>query len=140
LWKGALQIAPLRYLITSKVISNLTARLSQIVHVVHGDKGPSYLFVTDYTVHEYGPRLKTEELTTWAQGLEGRIFKIWLRDAQAEMGRRVDIGDFYRIKKVRMKKGSGENTFVGLIGGSERLIHKLNVKGTENEDLRALLM
>jgi hypothetical protein len=103
------------------------------------DGANCHLFVTDYTIHDYGPRLKTEDLTTWAKGLDKRIFKIWLRDAQAQIGRNMEAGEFYDINKVRMKKGTGEYSFMGFLGGAERLIYKLNPKGTKNERLQALL-
>jgi hypothetical protein len=75
----------------------------------------------------------------WAHGLEGRILKIGLWDEQIDLAKLLEPGHFYSISKLRLKKFSVGNGFVGRLGGSERLIKKLKVPNDSNESLLALI-
>lgn len=56
-----------------------------------------------------------------------------------EMAKALEPGCFYTIRKLRVVQSATNNQFQGRLGGSERLIQKLQAKSTSNDKLVALL-
>jgi hypothetical protein len=108
----------------------------QILRVSPNPNGLNYLYVTDYTAHPGFPPMQND---AWARGLEGRILKIGLWDEQIDLAKFLEPGHFYSISKLRLKKFSVGNGFLGRLGGPERLIKKLLVPNDSNENLSALI-
>jgi hypothetical protein len=109
----------------------------QVLHVTLDNTDMPYLYVTDYTTHPDLPAAPSGEV--WSRGLEGRIVKISLFDEQVEMAKTLQPGCFYSIRNLRLKKFTTFSEIQGRLGGNERLVHKLKVKDTANEELKALL-
>ena len=61
-----------------------------------------------------------------------------LCDQQGHMAEKVDLGSFYTIRNLRLKKSPTGSGVQGRLGGSERLIDKLKTRDTVNEGLQAL--
>ncbi|PPQ67468.1 hypothetical protein CVT24_011525 [Panaeolus cyanescens] len=89
----------------------------ELLHVVE-ESGKVCLFVTDYT--DMSCLVGTGAGEPWAEGLQGKIMKIYLTDQQANGGRMLVVGSFYRIN-------------------NERLIHKLSPNITSNEFLNGVV-
>ena len=106
----------------------------QVLHKDYIGDTP-YLYVTDYTCR---PDLCPIPPAAWSRGLEGRIVKVMLYDQQCHMAEKVDLGGFYTIRNLRLKKSPTGNGVQGRLGGSERLIDKLKTRDTVNEGLQAL--
>ena len=73
------------------------------------------------------------------RGLEGRIVTLELHGQQSKMADKMETGSFFNVKHIRLlERVMGIGRVVGKIGGSDRLIHKLNVNNP-NEELEKLL-
>ena len=108
-----------------------------MVQLVHANYSTSDIFVTDYTSH---PRLNVIAAgEPWSKGLENCIARIRLSDQQKHIAESAVPGDFYFIRKLRLKYSPTEECFRGFLGGSERLIQMLNQNNTDNEQLKSLL-
>ena len=108
-----------------------------MLQLVHADYSASDIFVTDYTSH---PRLGIFAAgEQWSKGLENRIAKIRLSEQQKHIAESAVAGDFYTIKKLRMKYSPTDGCFRGFLGGTEKLIQVLNRNNKDNEHLNALL-
>ena len=55
------------------------------------------------------------------------------------MAKTVDIGSLYRILKLRVKRLTTREEYMGVLGGEERLIHKLRLKDSHDDALKELL-
>lgn len=106
---------------------------------MYDGNGSSHLFVTDYTLHKYSCLLPDQATSMSSCNPHNSVLKISLRDAQAEMAKSVEVGSFYHILKLRLKKSTARNEYLGLLGGDERLIHKLRLKGSKHDPLQELL-
>ena len=107
------------------------------IQLVRADYSKSYIFVTDYTSH---PRLGIIAAgEPWSKGLENCISKIRLSEEQRGITESAVAGDFYIIRKLRLKYSPTDDCFRGFLGGSERLIQVLNRNNTDNEHLNGLL-
>jgi len=109
----------------------------QVLHVDYKPNGVSSIYITDYTRHPDLPVVPASN--AWSHGLEKRIVKVILWDQQLEMAKAVEPGCYYTIRKLRMVQSTTGNQFQGRLGGSERLVHKLQAKSTSNDKLVALL-
>ncbi|EJF66176.1 hypothetical protein DICSQDRAFT_132309 [Dichomitus squalens LYAD-421 SS1] len=96
----------------------------------------SYLYVTDYTAR---PDLVPVAATIASGALAERVVRISLNDAQIEVGKSLETGDFVAIRNLRLRPSNGGTLLSGRLGGQHRLITKLNPKSTSNIELRALL-
>ena len=75
----------------------------------------------------------------WTRGIEhDRILKIALSNEQVKLAGSLREGDFVAIRCMRLKTVAG-GTLAGKLGGSERLIYKLDPKNTGNEHCLELL-
>ncbi|KAL4067753.1 hypothetical protein J3A83DRAFT_4254123 [Scleroderma citrinum] len=78
------------------------------------------VYATDYTFNPNLPeRVSTAE---WARGLDHRILRIKLDDAQAKRVQEIHVGDFHRILNLRFIQRGDNTTSHGRLGGDERLI------------------
>jgi hypothetical protein len=94
------------------------------------------LYITDYTERN---DLATPPAVLWSRGLPGRIVTLELHGAQSKMADKMEIGAFFTVKHMRLiKRITSGCQVVGRIGGSDRLIHKLNANNP-NEELENLL-
>ena len=108
-----------------------------MLQLVHVSYSTSHIYVTDYTSH---PRLGiTGADAPWSKGLENCLAKIRLSDEQRHVAESAVAGNFYSIKKLRMKYSPTEQCFRGFLGGKERLIQVLNPNKTDNEHLNGVL-
>ena len=108
-----------------------------ILQLVHADYSTSDIYVTDYTSH---PRLGIIAAgKSWSKGLEKCIARIRLSEQQRHIAESAVVGDFYNIKKLRLKYSPTEESFRGFLGGTERLIQALNRNNKDNEHLNGLL-
>jgi hypothetical protein len=110
--------------------------LLKVLHVTRSGDALTYIYITDYTAH---PDLRSDLTESWSRGLGRSIVKVSLCDGQVEMAKAVEPGTFYSIMKLRMKKTYNGDDFQGRLGGDERLIRRLKVQDTTNEELLALL-
>lgn len=99
--------------------------------------GPSAIYITDYTSHPLLVDSNIEE--SWATGLKGFVAKIMVWDSQSEMAQFLRTGDYYMIKKLRLRYNIALCQFQGFLGGFEKLIHMLDPENTQNEHLVALI-
>jgi hypothetical protein len=97
------------------------------------------LFVTDYTANPNIAGLPQAWAgAPWSKGLADRILRIDLQDDQA--GRVKDPG-YYLLRSLRLHRDpdrGGGRQLCGILGGRDRLIQKINIKG-QNPHLEALL-
>ena len=108
-----------------------------MLQLVHADYSKSDIYVTDYTSH---PRLGIIAAgKPWSKGLEKCIAKIRLSEQQSHIAESAAAGNFYLIRKLRLKYSPTEECFRGFLGGTERLIQMLNQNKTDNEHLNSLL-
>jgi hypothetical protein len=121
------------------IFTTFLTRAFQVLHIVYDGKGSSHLFVTDYTRHKYSCRLPDQATSISAGNFHDGVLKISLQDRQAEMVKKIDVGSFYRIQKLRLKKSTARNEYLGLLGGNERLISKLKEKNSDHVPLKDLL-
>lgn len=109
-----------------------------LLQLVHANYGSSDIFVTDYTSH---PRLGIISAgEPWSKGLEKCIARIRLSEQQRHIAESAVPGDFYIIRKLRLKYSPTEECFRGFLGGTERLIQVLNRNNKDNEHLNGLLL
>ena len=108
-----------------------------MLQLVHANYNTSDIYVTDYTSH---PRLGIIAVgEPWSKGLEKCLARIRLSEEQRHIAESAVAGDFYSIKKLRLKYSPTEECYRGFLGGTERLIQVLNPNKTDNEHLNGLL-
>jgi hypothetical protein len=107
------------------------------VQLVHANYSKSDIYVTDYTSHPSLGIIAAGE--SWSKGLENRIAKIRLSEQQRHIAESAVPGNFYVIRKLRLKYSATEESFRGFLGGNERLIQALNRNNTDNEHLNGLI-
>jgi hypothetical protein len=91
-------------------------------------------YVTDYTPHP--ELLSHRHEMDWSRSLEGRILGIVLYDVQTQYADRFSPGAYLSIKNLRLKHDY-QKRFLGMLGGSDILVNKLNPQ-KPNEHLQAL--
>ncbi len=62
-----------------------------------------------------------------------------LNDAQVDLGRALEAGDYIAIRNLRLRSAGSGSLLCGRLGGEQRLITKLNPRATGNKELRELL-
>ena len=107
------------------------------MHIETSEKDTPYLYITDYTAFKDLPAVLSED--AWARGLDGQIVKVSLVDKQVDLVKTIEPGCFYAIRNMRLKNVTMAKETQGRLGGEDRLIHRLKVKDTTNEELKALL-
>ena len=108
-----------------------------MLQLVHADYSTSDIYVTDYTSH---PRLGIIAAgEPWSKGFEKCLVRIRLSEEQRHIAESAVAGNYYIIKKLRLKYSPTEECFRGFLGGTERLVQMLNPKNTDNEHLNGLL-
>ncbi|KAL1944803.1 hypothetical protein VTO73DRAFT_3233 [Trametes versicolor] len=107
----------------------------EVVHVSPKDDF-TYLYVTDYTSRT---DLVPVSASIAPETLADRVVRVELRDAQVDIAKSLEAGDFVAIRNLRLRPSGGGTLLAGRLGGDQRLITKLNPKSTGNADLRALL-
>ncbi|KAF5389199.1 hypothetical protein D9757_003385 [Collybiopsis confluens] len=80
------------------------------------------LYVTDYTENNLLPNIELEYVKM--DHLQKRVYKILLRDSQAEKAKKLEPGDICLFLKVITKLINKEH--VGDLGGEQQLIKRLN--------------
>ncbi|KDQ61169.1 hypothetical protein JAAARDRAFT_204921 [Jaapia argillacea MUCL 33604] len=125
--------------------SNLHALLSEVdrdrvvdctVEILHTTCTPNsklFVHVTDYTSNRH----LSPSSSSWATNYPNQVLTISLRDGQEEWAKNMQKGEVYVIRGLWLKKT--EKGYMGLLRGSERRIHKVNVKNSENENVRAFV-
>lgn len=98
----------------------------------------TYLYVTDYTRRDdLAPVAPT---VPRAGELQNRVVKITLHDDQVETAKQLEAGDFVAIRNLRLRPTGAEQKLTGRLGGSQRLLSKLQPNSPNNHELKALLM
>ncbi|PIL24317.1 hypothetical protein GSI_14070 [Ganoderma sinense ZZ0214-1] len=96
----------------------------------------SYLYVTDYTARTdlvpVSPAIASGDLAE-------RVVRVSLNDAQVDLGRALDAGDYIAIRNLRLRPAGSGSLLCGRLGGEQRLITKVNPRATGNKELRELL-
>lgn len=98
----------------------------------------TYLYVTDYTSRD--DLVPVAFTVPRALQLQDRIVKIALHDDQAETAKQLEGGDFVAIRNLRLRSSGMEQKLMGRLGGSQRLLSKLQANSPNNHELQALLM
>ena len=106
-----------------------------MLQLVHADYSTSDIYVTDYTSHPHLGIIAVGK----SKGLEKCIARIRLSEEQRHIAESAVAGDFYIIRKLRLKYSPTEECFRGFLGGNEKLIQALNRYNTDNEHLNRLL-
>lgn len=75
---------------------------------------------------------------SWAAGLGARVLRVFLNDNQAQFVQQLTVGDFYKISHLRLQV-SGDKVQCTL-GGSERLIHPINLRSSSLEEWKINLV
>lgn len=109
--------------------------LSQVVSISAKDDY-SYLYVTDYTARS---DLVPVSPSIASGALAERVVRVSLNDAQVDLGRALEAGDYIAIRNLRLRPGGSGSLLCGRLGGEQRLITKLNPRATGNKELRELL-
>ncbi|KAJ3979113.1 hypothetical protein F5890DRAFT_1559161 [Lentinula detonsa] len=91
-----------------------------LVNILDGS-GSARVYVTDYTANDLLPEpdIDADDF----DGLEKRVFKLVLRDSQAQTAKSLEPGTVCVFQKVMMKLLNKEN--VGDLGGEQPLIKRL---------------
>lgn len=98
----------------------------------------TYLYVTDYTRRT--DLVPVAFTVPRALQLQDRIVKIALRDDQGETAKQLKTGDFVAIRNLRLRPVGSEQKLMGGLGGSQRLLSKLQASSSNNHELQALVM
>ena len=106
-----------------------------MLHSEHNNGGTSKVYVTDYTKRDdLAPALPGH---WWDKTLMNRIVRIHLYDGQSEMAQAMQRGTFFNIKNLHLKRL--KDKLFGSLGGSDRLITKVDPGNSDNKELAALL-
>jgi hypothetical protein len=70
--------------------------------------------------------------------LENRVVKFVLSEGQSLIAKFLKQGDFCRFNKMRLRLDRDSGRVIGLVGGNQDLMEKLNPKNKENTTLRDL--
>ncbi|KAI6036462.1 hypothetical protein BKA83DRAFT_26059 [Pisolithus microcarpus] len=101
----------------------------EILSVDNDARDGTSIYATDYTYNPSFPRQAS--IAEWARGLDFRVVRIKLDDAQSQVARDTSVGSFYRILNLRMiRRGDGSDTH-GRLGGEDRLILPLTEQQAE---------
>ncbi|KAM5532336.1 hypothetical protein V8D89_014015 [Ganoderma adspersum] len=96
----------------------------------------SYLYVTDYTARTdlvpISPAIASGDLVE-------RVVRVSLNDAQVELAKALEAGDYIAIRNLRLRPAGSGSLLCGRLGGEQRLITKLNPRATGNKELKELL-
>ncbi|OJT02538.1 hypothetical protein TRAPUB_6955 [Trametes pubescens] len=107
----------------------------EVVHISPKDDF-TYIYVTDYTART---DLVPVSASIASSTLADRVVRVELRDAQVDIAKNLEAGDFVAVRNLRLRPSGGGTLLAGRLGGDQRLITMLNPKANGNADLRALL-
>ncbi len=115
----------------------MTFEFYQVLYISLKDNERAFIYVTDYTFRpDLAPIPATAE---WVRDVDpDRIVKIALFQDQAETAKALKAGDIIAVRNVRLKQGL-KNKVTGYLGGTERLIFKLQPNETGNVDCLELI-
>ncbi|KAF9475059.1 hypothetical protein BDN70DRAFT_996679 [Pholiota conissans] len=108
---------------------------AELLHIEASTNGRTCLYVTDYTSN---PTLANFTDQPALYGFNEHVVKILLIEEQRQIANVVEPGSFYCIRNLRLRKSPLEG-FCGILGGTDKLVVKLNPKKTDNEHLNSLL-
>ncbi|PSR77622.1 hypothetical protein PHLCEN_2v7812 [Hermanssonia centrifuga] len=110
---------------------------AEVLYISLKDNERAFIYVTDYTFRpDLAPIPATAE---WVRDVDpDRIVKIALFQDQAETAKALKAGDIIAVRNVRLKQGLKAKV-TGYLGGSERLIFKLQPNETGNVDCLELI-
>ncbi|EIN07216.1 hypothetical protein PUNSTDRAFT_127012 [Punctularia strigosozonata HHB-11173 SS5] len=124
------------HLLLQDVIEEKFCNLTlEILHIAHEEE--TVIYGTDYTRNPYMLDASRGLVgQPWSEGLEGRILRIVLEGDQAD---RVKQLGYYELRSVRLHMTRvKDNQLICKLGGSGRLIVKINEKGS-NPHFKELL-
>lgn len=102
----------------------------------------AFIYVTDYTSREGLVPVHLES-TSGINVPENSVMKVLMMDGQATIAKSLEPGDFVSLRNLRLKSGSRvsgpTSNLSGKLGGDQRLVFKLQPKGTGSEELLALI-
>ncbi|KAF9227780.1 hypothetical protein BS17DRAFT_774296 [Gyrodon lividus] len=95
----------------------------ELLHVDFNSGGNPSIYVTDYTFnHDLPATLSTAD---WAHGLDHRVVRIKLDDAQARNSQDLTTGSLYTMRNLRLYRCANTPGAYGRLGGEDRLITPL---------------
>ncbi|KAF9265686.1 hypothetical protein L218DRAFT_943009 [Marasmius fiardii PR-910] len=102
---------------------------SSVMEVLHKepqatDDLKAVLYVTDYTPNAILDGTMLPKNVPAA--LEGKVLKLVLCDSQAQLAKQLKQGDIVSLHKMRITKSHARSGMSALIGGDEKLVHRLN--------------
>lgn len=111
----------------------------QILHILPANSSSQpCVYVTDYTLNlSYAWQGQQE---SWSSNLDGCIFRVNLRDQQAQYVDSLKPGSYCRLERVRIHKSEMEGYYTGQLGGNEQNVIELKVNDRNNEVLQALIV
>ncbi|KIJ69117.1 hypothetical protein HYDPIDRAFT_105685 [Hydnomerulius pinastri MD-312] len=96
----------------------------ELLHVDLNSRDDPCIYVTDYTFrHDLPANVSTAD---WARGLDHRVIKIVLDDAQAKSSLDLCIESFYTIRNLRFVRRAAMPAVFGRLGGQDTLIIPLH--------------
>ncbi|KAG6336324.1 hypothetical protein ID866_2773 [Astraeus odoratus] len=104
--------------------SALFSCVVEILFVDHDSRDGVSVYATDYT---FNPNLPERAFDAkWARGLDHRVLRVKLDDAQARTVNDIVAGSFYKILNLRLIRRRDSSSSHARLGGEERLIHPLH--------------
>ncbi|KAF9246398.1 hypothetical protein BU15DRAFT_39557 [Melanogaster broomeanus] len=92
---------------------------AELLCVDFNSRGDPCIYVTDYTLNHMLPAAIS--MADWAQGLDHRVVRIKLDDAQIKNSQDLTTGSLYTIRNLRVGRGTTPGVY-GRLGGEDRLI------------------
>ncbi|RXW20528.1 hypothetical protein EST38_g5317 [Candolleomyces aberdarensis] len=108
----------------------------EVLHTEHHEGKASMVYCTDYTSRDDFARIPSR--APWAKELETRIVKFILSEGQSLIAKFVKPGDFCRFNKMRLRLDRESGRVIGIVGGNQDSMEKLNPKNRENKILQDL--
>lgn len=94
--------------------------------------------MTDYTSRQ--DLVPIAATAAWTKDIESnRIVRVALVNSQVKIAEALREGDIIAIRNLRLKAFADNKNVSGLVGGEDRLIHKLDPNTTGNDECIALL-
>lgn len=101
----------------------------QVLYVDLNSRDDPSIYATDYTFsHDLPKSISTAE---WAHGLDHRVVRIKLDDAQAKRAQELSTGSVYTIRNLRLMKRRTGFCAHGRLGGENKLIIPLHDMSSE---------
>lgn len=94
--------------------------------------------MTDYTSRQ--DLVPIAATASWTKDIESnRIVRVALFNGQVKIAEALREGDIIAIRNLRLKAFADSKNVSGMVGGEDRLIHKLDPNTTGNDECIALL-